>query len=253
MKYFNKRLLTATCAAVVASSAAFSTAANAGELTALAGVASSYYWRGLQVSSGAQVWGELTYTHDTGFYGDLWASSEGFGVGPEYDLSAGWTGKFGDLGLNVGAVTYVYSRDDSQGAAFDDNDPGDFSDVYVKVSLGGAFAGLYYNVAQAQDQAWFYTGYTFDKFTGTVGYQQFKDPTQIGTLDSKWDYTYLELSYAATKNLSIIVSSVVDHNGDGQSAIGYGTYAGGAGVNFPANLDTNRTKVIVSYSLPIDL
>src|SRR5690606_18735249 len=142
-------------------------------LTALAGVASGYYWRGIQVSSGAQVWGELTYTHDTGFYGDLWASSEGFGVGPEYDLSAGWAGKFGDFGVNIGAVTYVYSMDpfmqncntEAGDTCLDDNDPGDFSDVYLKLSYGPAFLSMYHNVALLQGQDWIYGGFTFDKFT----------------------------------------------------------------------------------------
>ncbi len=152
MKFFNKRLLVTTCAALVASSAAFTSAAHADELTAAAGVATSYYWRGLQVSDGAQVWGEATYTLDSGFYGDLWASSEGFATGPEYDLTAGWTGKLGDLGVNVGVVTYVYSKDNSEQGPFDDNDPGDFSDAFLKLSYGNASGGVYYNIAQAQKQ-----------------------------------------------------------------------------------------------------
>lgn len=241
MKFLNKRFLTTTCAALVVSSAAFTSAAHAGELTAFAGVATSYYWRGLQVSDGAQVWGEVTYTLDSGFYGDLWASSEGFGTGPEYDLTAGWTGKFGDLGVNVGALTYVYSKDPSEQGPFDDNDPGDFSDAFVKLSYGNAFGGVFYNIAQAQSQAWVYAGYTLGKFTPSIGYQEFKDSTQIGTNDSKWSYTYIDLTFAATKNLSLIVSSVIDHSGDDQATFGK-----------PANLDTNRAKVIAAYSLPIE-
>lgn len=257
MKFLNKRLLTTTCAAVVASSAMFTSAAHAGELTAFAGVATSYYWRGLQVSDGAQVWGEATYTLDSGFYGDLWASSEGFGVGPEYDLTAGWTGKLGDLGINVGAVTYIYSKDNSEQGAFDDNDPADFSDAFVKLSYGNAFGGVFYNIAQAQSQAWVYAGYTFGKFTPTIGYQEFKDSTQIQPLlnpdevalgdpaiygtDNKWSYTYIDLTFAATKNLSFIVSGVIDHSGDDQGTFGK-----------PANLDTNRAKVVATYSLPIE-
>lgn len=250
MKYLNKRLLTATCAALVASSATFTSTANAGELTALAGVASAYYWRGLQVSSGAQVWGELTYTLDSGFYGDLWASSEGFGVGSEYDLSAGWAGKVGDLGVNVGAVTYVYSSDPyMQGCngsgCLDDNDPGDFSDVYVKLAYGPAFINYYHNIALMQGQNFVNAGFTYDKFTFTVGYQTFEDEAQLAAAgypdpELKADYTYAEVSYAATKNLSIIVSGIVDS-----------TDAEFIGV--PARIDTNRTKVIVAYSLPINL
>jgi hypothetical protein len=246
MKFLNKPLLAATCAAIVASSAVFTSSAHA-DLTAAAGVASAYYWRGLQVSNGAQVWGEATYTLDSGFYGDLWASSEGFGVGPEYDLTAGWSGKFGDLGVNVGAITYIYSRDHSpsQPGAFDDNDPGDFSDAFVKLSFGDAFGGIYYNIAQAQSQAWAYAGYTIGKFTPSIGYQQFKDVSQTHSTDDKWDYTYIDLTFAATKNLNFIVSSVVAHTGD--SAAGFNQNSA------PPTLDTNRAKVIVSYTLPIEM
>lgn len=241
MKFFIKPLA-ASCAALMLSTVAAVPAAHA-ELTAAAGVATSYYWRGLQVSNGAQVWGEATYTIDgVGLYGDLWASSEGFGVGPEYDLTAGWSGKFGDFGINVGAVTYVYSKDNSQQGAFDDNDPGDFSDAFVKLSYADAFAGLYYNIARAQEQAWVYAGYTIGKFTGTVGYQEFKDSTQIGLNDKKWDYTYVDLTFAATKNLSLIVSSVIDHSNNDMGDFGV-----------PANLDTTRAKVIAAYSLPIEM
>lgn len=239
MKFLIKPLV-ASCAALMISTVA-APVAHADPLTAAAGVATSYYWRGLQVSNGAQVWGQVTYTLDSGFYGDIWASSEGFGVGPEYDLSAGWAGKLGDLGVNVGAVTYVYSKDDSEAGAFDDNDPADFSDAYVKLAYGSAFGGVYYNIARAQEQMWVYAGYTLGKFTGSVGYQEYKDPTQIGPNDEKWDYTYVDVTFAATKNLSIIVSSVIDHSDNDMGEFGV-----------PANLDTNRAKILAAYSLPIE-
>lgn len=249
MNFFSKPLV-ASCAALMLSTVAAVPAVNAGEMTALAGVASAYYWRGLQVSSGAQVWGELTYTLDSGFYGDLWASSEGFAVGPEYDLSAGWAGKLGDLGVNVGAVTYVYSKDDSQGGALDDNDPGDFSDVYLKLSYGPAFLSMYHNVALLQGQDWVYGGFTYDKFTFALGWQKFEDEPHLnvsgyGPGVDKAEYTYAEVTYAATKNLSIIVSGVIDDK-DAE-------FFGGVNSSVPARVDTNRTKVVVAYSLPINM
>lgn len=234
--------LAASCAALMISTVVVPAVHADGGLTAAAGVATSYYWRGLQVSDGAQMWGQVTYTLDSGFYGDLWASSEGFATGPEYDLSLGWSGKLGDLGVNVGAVTYVYSKHDSEQTTFNDNDPGDFSDAYVKLSYADAFAGVYYNIAQAQEQMWVYAGYTMGKFTGSVGYQEFKDSTQIGSTDKKWDYTYIDLTFAATKNLSLIVSSVIDHSENDMGTFGK-----------PPNLDTNRAKVVAAYSLPIEL
>lgn len=259
MKFLNKSLLSVTCASVLASAAMFSSSANA-EMTALAGVASEYYWRGLKVSNGAQVWGELTFTEEhTGLYGDLWVSSEGFGVGPEYDLSAGWAGKFGDFGVNVGAVTYVYSMDstseftDTTGNGsylLEDSDPGDFTDVYVKLSFGPAFLNIYHNVALLQGQDFVNAGFTWDKFTFGVGYQKFEDEAQLalgydvttpGAEVSKVDYTYAEITYAATKNLNFTLSSIIDHSSD-LNFFGIAPVA-----------DTNRAKFIVSYSLPINL
>lgn len=253
MKFLNKSLLSATCAALLASTPMMATSAHA-EVTALAGVASVYYWRGLRVSNGAQVWGELTLTDEgTGLYGDLWASSEGFGVGPEYDLSAGWAGKLGELGVNVGAVTYVYSNDSTgeyygpDGAGpyvLEDSDPGDFTDVYVKLAYGPAFLNVYHNVALLQGQDFINAGFTWDKFTFGLGYQKFEDKAQLAlgyeSDVDKVEYTYAEITYAATKNLSMTVSSIIDSSD----------------VNFfgiAPVADTNRAKIIVSYSLPINL
>jgi hypothetical protein len=254
MKFLIKPLAV-SCAALMLSSVAAVPAAHA-ELTALAGVATSYYWRGLQVSNGPQVWGELTYTvGDSGFYGDLWVSSEGFGVGPEYDLSAGWSGKFGDLGVNVGAVSYVYASD-STGEYFgpngegpyvlEDSDPGDFTDVYVKLSYGPAFLNYYHNVAMLAGQNFLNTGFTYDKFTFTLGYQQFEDKAQLalGGYDpegGKVDYTYAEIAFAATKNLTIAVTSIIDHSDD-FSFFGIAPVA-----------DSNRARFVASYSLPIEM
>lgn len=249
MKYFVKPL-SASIAAAVLSAAVFVPTAHAGELSAAAGVASAYYWRGLQVSNGPQVWGGLTYTLDSGFYADLWVSSEGFGVGPEYDLSAGWSGKFGDFGINVGAVTYVYSSDSTSTFGpndeflLEDSDPGDFSDVYIKLSYGPAFLNYYHNVALLQGQNFINGGFTWDKFTFLLGYQQFDDQAQLGLgydpTVKKVDYTYAEITYAATQNLSFTVSSIIDHDED-MEFFGIAPVA-----------DSNRAKIVVSYSLPIN-
>lgn len=259
MKFFIKPLA-ASCAALMLSGVVAAPAHADGGLTAAAGVATAYYWRGIQVSNGAQVWGELTYTLDSGFYGDLWASSEGFGVGPEYDLTAGWTGKVGDLGINVGAVTYVYSHDSTSAFSdpngfgnftLEDSDPGDFSDVFIKLSYGPVFLNAYHNVALLQGQDFINAGFILDKFTFSVGYQKFEDKAQLALgydVDpsspnevTKVDYTYADVTYAATKNLSITVSSIIDHKDETR-------FFGIAPVT-----DSNRAKVIASYSLPIDL
>jgi uncharacterized protein (TIGR02001 family) len=104
----SKKLLTGSVAAVVAAMGLGAASANAVEVAGKAGVASTYYWRGLQVSDGPQVWADVSVS-ESGFYGGVWASSEGFGLGPEYDIYAGYSSKVGELGFDIGAVNYVYS------------------------------------------------------------------------------------------------------------------------------------------------
>ncbi len=157
-------------------------------------------------------------------------------------------GKYGVLRFNDAAVTYVYSADKSNndGQAghtvpyFKDSDPGDFSDVFVKLSYGGAFLSLYHNVALFAGQDFANLGYTLGKWTGSVGYQHFKDEAQVaasGAINSAGSsvptevhYSYIDLTYAATDHLSFTVSSVIELSDDIAS---YTT---------PAGIDTTRAK-----------
>jgi hypothetical protein len=117
--------------------------------------------------------------------------------------------------------------------------------VYVKLSYGPAFLNYYHNVALLQGQNFINAGFTLDKFTFTVGHQTFEDKAQLAlgyAPDvSKVDYTYAEIAFAATKNLTIAVTSVIDHDDD-FSFFGIAPVA-----------DSNRARFVASYSLPIEM
>lgn len=114
-------------AALMAGGVVASPAAHA-EVTANVAVTSNYVWRGLsQTDDGAALQGGVDYVHDTGFYAGAWASNfkwveeddtgdEVTTDGVEYDLYAGYAREFGDIGVDVGVLTYNYTDADVDSA-----------------------------------------------------------------------------------------------------------------------------------------
>lgn len=234
----SKKLLTGSIAAAIAAvGIGFNSAANA-ELGAVAGVSNMYFWRGLDVSDGPQVWADLKYSVDAGFYGGVWVSSEGFNSDMEYDLYAGWSKTFGDFGVDIGAVTYVYPSvsDEQLGVAdcagnavcirekTDIRDPGNFTDAYIALSAYGVTLKYLDNVADVTGEEYYTLSYSMAPFTALVGYHD------LGEGDDD-TYTHIDLTYAFSENLTFTVSQVVDRDDN-------------SGVD-------NRALVVVGYSLPI--
>ncbi|HUP91525.1 MAG TPA: TorF family putative porin [Solimonas sp.] len=95
-----------------------STGAFAG-VTGNVGAFSEYMFRGIEQSNGVAVQGGLDLGLDIGAYAGTWVSNTkfpGYSVGNvsyETDLYAGYTKKWGDFGVDVGAVYYYY-RDDTR-------------------------------------------------------------------------------------------------------------------------------------------
>lgn len=94
-----------------------STGAFAG-VTGNVGAFSEYMFRGVEQSAGAAVQGGLDLATDVGFYAGTWVSNVSFAgytapVSYETDLYAGFTKKWGDFGVDVGAIYYYY-RDDTR-------------------------------------------------------------------------------------------------------------------------------------------
>lgn len=128
------------------SSALLATGLMAAAATATAGVSGNvafttdYLFRGVsQSSENAAIQGTLSYGFDSGFYLTAWGSSVSNANpagGLELDTLAGYSGKAGEVGYDVGVMRYNYP-----GAT----DPLAYDEVYGSVSYKGAKLGLNYS------------------------------------------------------------------------------------------------------------
>ena len=101
-----------------------------------------YIWRGMTQSDGPAVQGGFDYEADSGFYAGFWGSNVNFnnGNGQELDYYAGYGFSLGDVGVDVGYITYDYP----------DSDPDlKFEEIY----LGFSFGDLGLTYASGQDEA----------------------------------------------------------------------------------------------------
>ena len=137
-------------AAMLASSNAFAGA------TGNVGIASDYLFRGIEQNvsgSTVQAFGGLDYAHESGAYVGTWVSSLDYGPGSgnnyETDLYAGFAGKAGDLGYDVGYIFYGYR----------DATVLNFSEVYAGLSFSGLSAKFFYSpeFSATDDSAYYIT------------------------------------------------------------------------------------------------
>ena len=190
-----KTLMVSAIAATLSSGAAMA------EISGNIGIASNYIWRGMtQTVDQAAVSGGLDYSHASGLYAGLWVSNvdfSGLGDGYENDYYVGYAGKAGEVGYDVGLITYAYP------VTPDFN----FTEFYVKASFGpvglsvnqtidnahgndgGVFAedDLYISVsADITDSISVYAGnYSFDAPGADVA-----DYSHFGVSVSKDDFTF---------------------------------------------------------------
>lgn len=138
----NKTIKTLTAVSVLAASTLVSGVAMAeSDLTANAGVTSNYIWRGMtQTNDNAAISGGIDYSSPAGVYVGLWNSNTNDDA--ETDLYVGYAGEAGDLGYDVGYISYIYN----------DTGPGvtsDFSEFYV----GGSFQMFSLKISLSSDLA----------------------------------------------------------------------------------------------------
>jgi uncharacterized protein (TIGR02001 family) len=74
------------------------------------GAFSNYMFRGISQSGSAAVQGGLDYATDVGLYVGTWGSNVGFGGGSEVDFYGGYSTKLGAIGIDVGAIYYLYAE-----------------------------------------------------------------------------------------------------------------------------------------------
>ena len=150
-------------------SLAFFSATSTAEVTGNAGVSSNYLWRGItQTNGGAQVFGGVDYSHESGFYAGTWVSNVDFGEGSstsyELDLYGGFAGNAGDLGYDLGYIYYAYP---------DSNASSDFGELYGALSWNWLEGKVSYlsnaqsDATTAEDMLYLEINATFEVFEET--------------------------------------------------------------------------------------
>jgi len=99
------------------------------EFSANVAMTTDYVWRGVsQTNEDPAIQGGFDYAHSSGLYIGTWGSNVEFGGAEhmEMDLYGGWSGEFSGVGVDVGAIRYMY---------FDDTGI-DFTELYLGGSYG---------------------------------------------------------------------------------------------------------------------
>lgn len=201
------------------------------EVSASAAVANMYLWRGQDLGQGVPaVSGDLTVSTG-GAYAGVWTSSGDSELGQEYDLYLGYGGEAGDLSYDISAWTYVYSGEstedgDTRGNTFET------TDIILSLGYAGASFAYYYPVGNSNpdDYSYLTLGYGMGDYSATVGISDSDDDSD--------KYTHLDLSYAYNDNISFTLSKVVSQEAD---------------LDDGEEGQDEDLKVVVSYSLPIEL
>lgn len=182
----------AAAAAVLVSGSAFA------GVTGNVGAFSNYMFRGItQTGDDAAVQGGLDYSHASGLYAGAWVSNTNFGS-YETDLYAGFAGKAGDIGYDVGYIFYGY-RDATKS---------NFSEVYGGITVAGLGVKLFYSpeFGASEDEAFYLTAnYPIAlsetlSLTPQVGYS-FGDGVETGITLTADEDSYLDYSLTLAKTL----------------------------------------------------
>ena len=90
---------------------------------------SDYIWRGMTQSDAPAVQGGFDYESEGGFYAGIWGSNVNFnnGAGSELDLYAGYGFSVGDIGVDIGYISYEY---------IDSEPDATFDETYLGLSFG---------------------------------------------------------------------------------------------------------------------
>ena len=243
MKKFSKTLKTAILTATVPFGMMVSTNASA-ELSASAGIATSYLWRGFELGSGTPALSaDLVYSTG-GFYAGVWVSSGDTTAGTEYDLFAGYGGSIGEMiTYDISAITYIYPT----GQFSNTEEPGDFSEAVLNIGLGPVsltykdnISGGTVGYAFDEDYAYYSVSTTAGAFSFTLGMHDEDRPENVPETDDDGvitlkdsvtgDSTHFDVTYSATENLSFTFSTILSSD-DG--------------------FDEKEPTVVASYSIPL--
>lgn len=219
MKKLAHALVLTGLMAIPAFASAADEAASPHSLSGNITLTSDYVFRGVsQTQNGPAIQGGFDYAHASGFYVGTWASNvDWVSLGykedssMEIDLYGGYRGSLGDVGYDVGAITYYYPGDDITGAI----DP-DTTEIYLggswkflsakysyvvsdhfvgwTTATGGKTDGSYYvelNASHDLGSGWGVLGH--------VGYQDVKDND---------DASYTDWKVGVTKDIGFGVATL---------------------------------------------
>lgn len=171
------------------------------DMSASIAVSSMYLWRGQDLSGASpEISGDLYYTHESGLYTGIWASSEGVSGSHETDLNVGYSKKFGDVGVDVGIYEYLYTEAGAQKVDWQDTDAAEY---YVGVSYSPVSLKVLQNTAKPDSRYVTLDG-AFGMFGAHIGQTLAKDSTN--------EYTDFNVSVTPVENLTWTVS-VADGDG----------------------------------------
>lgn len=192
-KAFQLKSLLLSMAVAGAATMSVAPATAQAEVSYNAAVSNMYLWRGQDISDGqGVVSGGIDYSHDSGLYAGVWASSEA--AGTETDLYAGYGFSSGDFGLNLAYWAYFYPSDGVKDS-FDRDDGSLISEYEVTLSYAD-FSATAMIDTEDTDLRYYSLNYGIGDFGLHAGMYELGDD----------DYTDVSVSYAATENLSFTLS-----------------------------------------------
>lgn len=200
MKKFNKSMMSVAVASALSLSA-LAPAVSAGEVSASAGVATSYLWRGFDLGNGDPAMSASLDYAEGGFYAGMWVSSGDASAGTEYDLYLGYAGEAGGLSYDVGLVNYVYPTGDFQAT---EGSVGDFIEAYISLGMGPVSVTHYMNLESGE-------GYgpadSADYNYTTLALEAGAFGAVYGVHDGGFDdYSHLDLTYNFNDSMSFTYS-----------------------------------------------
>ena len=249
----------------VLAAAAFAPAfAQALSLDASAGIATSYLFRGADLSDGEPAFFGDAFVNvgaaaedGVGAYAGVWLSSGDTAAGAEYDVLAGVRWQRGWLGLDFGAVSYVYPDRIAgdpmlnvttrtvtltggttmttvitsvalvAGPAGKDTDFGEFSEAYLGLSAGPVSLYYYDNVAGNTGYSYVSLGWDIGDFSLLVA--------EHGSDAEAGDYRHADLTWNYNDYLSLTVSARFSEGADAEA--GHNDTVAAISLSLPINLD----------------
>ena len=181
---------------------------------------SDYVFRGVsQTQNGPAIQGGIDYAHASGFYLGAWASNVAWvkeggykdDSSMEIDLYGGYKGSLGDVGYDVGAITYYYPGDKIAGVKTPDT---------TEIYLGGSWKFLsakYSHVVSQNFIGWY--DYGLDKKSRGSSYLELNAAYDLG---SGWGVMG-HVGHQKVKNLS--AADYTDWKVGVSKDIGFGTVA----------------------------